>query len=420
MGVLLSGILIFHAGWYMLLPFLAILFTARRGLTPTEVGVVLATQSLSLLLGSLAGGALADRIGRRWTMLAGLALRTVGVGLLGLAPGLPSMLGSAGVAGFGGGLYAPAAKAAISMLATDENRTTAFSLRGIAANIGVSGGPLLGTLLMRGPMPVLFLAAAALHAALGVLTWWLLQADAPGVGAGAAAPAAHSWRTPLADGPFLAFSMVTMLAWALFTQLSIAMPLYASQVLRLGAMVGLLWTASSLTVILLQVPVTKILLARLQPMAAMAFGAILLGSGLGLVGFARSFAGLLGAVLVFVAGEMLLLPTSDTAVSLMAREGAVGSYFGVASFAWGLGEGLGNLTGGALMQYTLRSGRLALPWALYAGAGLAVGVLFFGLRRWTALQEQQPAAARKVPVYRPGHPVPDEAAVRLGQGEDEE
>lgn len=419
MWVLLAGILVFHAGWYMLLPFFAVLFTTRRGLSPAEVGLVLAVQSLSLLVGSLVGGMLADRLGRKATMVLGLGLRAAGVGLLGLVAGLPAFLGAAAVAGLGGGLYGPACKAAIAMLAEEGNRTTAFSMRSIAANMGTSGGPLLGALPVGGAIPVLFGAAAVLHVALGVVTWALLGEE------GALEKQARGGlRDMLQDLPFMAFSLVTVLAWALFAQLAISVPLYASRVLGLEAMIGLVWTVTSLTVIALQYALSRHVLARMHPMTAMAAGVALLGAGLGLVGFTRSFAGLVGAVLVFVVGEMFLLPTVDSTVSLMARGGAVGSYFGIASFAWGLGEGLGNLSGGALMGYGFQTGRLTLPWLTYAIASAGVGAMYLALRGWTAMRrslgEVKPAEVTRPQLFRPGYPAPDEGVVVGGRKDGEE
>jgi MFS family permease len=427
--VLLAGILAFHAGWYMLVPFFAILFTTRRGLSPAEVGLVLAAQSFLLLLGSLAGGALADRYGRRLTMVLGLVLRAVGLGMLGFAVTLPGALLAAATAGVGGGLYGPAAKAAIAVLAAEgPDRTTIFGWRGIAANIGTSTGPLLGSLLVRGSMPVLFGSSAAVHAGLGLVTWMLLPAEG---GTVESAEGKAPWRDLLRDVPYLAFSVITALSWALFSQLMLAVPLYASRVLGLEASIGLLWTVSSLVVIALQVPVSRYLLTRLSPAVAMAAGVALLGAGLGLVGLVPyvtaatgAFGGLLGAVLLFVVGEMLLMPTVDSTVSLMAPAAAVGSYFGVASLAWGLGEGVGSLAGGGLMQYALGSGRTGLPWVVYAGAGAGIAGLFLALGRWVGAaggaQGGAPtvspatAAPGKMQVYRPGHPVPDEDRLRLG------
>lgn len=418
--VLLAGMLLFHAGWYLLLPYFAVLFTARRGLSPAEAGLVLASQSLALLLGSLAGGIFADRLGRRRTMLGGLWLRAAAIGALGIpAPSfgyagpMTWYLLAAIAAGFGGGLYGPAAKAAIAMLTTETNRTTIFSYRGIAASVGVALGPALGALLIPGSMGLLFGASALLHAGMAILTAAL--PDQAGV---ERQVHGERFRDLITDFPFFLLSHLTGLAWMLFSQLAIALPLYASRVMGLEASIGLLFTVSSVVVIALQVPVTRYIIGYLQPMRAMAVGTVLLGAGLGLVGLARSYAGLVGAVLVFTMGQMLLLPSSDSAVALMARKGAVGAYFGLASLSWGLGEGIGVLAGGWLMGYALNNGLAgSLPWIAYAATGVIIGGLLWAASRWRALQEElRPATAGEmatIQVFRAGHPTPTEG-VRLG------
>lgn len=374
--LLLSGILLFHAGWYMLLPFIAILFTSRRGFSPAEVGLVLAAQSFTLLAGSLAGGFWADRKGRRPVMVVGLLLRAAGLFGLGLALTPATAALAAGVAGLGGGAYGPSAKAGIAAQAVEEIRPTAFAARGIAASIGTSLGPVAGGLFIRGPMIALFSLAAGLHLALAAATWLWYREER---GEEKAAPA--GWRTMLADGEYLLFSLVTVLAWALFAQLMLAVPLYARSALGLERSIGLLWTLSSLAVVICQFAVTRWAGRRLSLMGSMALGTLLLGAGLGLVPLSRSFYGLLGAVLIFVAGEMLVMPAADSAVSAMAEPGALGAYFGLATVAWGAGEGLGNLAGGALVQLAAHTGRTALPWLLYGALGLGLAGLYWALGR---------------------------------------
>lgn len=413
MQVLLGGILLFHAGWYLLLPFLALLFTSRRGLTPAQAGLLLATQSFTLLVGSLLGGWLADRIGRRMTMTVGLVARAVGLWGLGIFTGLPALLAAVGVAGLGGGVYGPAAKAGIAVIATEENRTVAFAARGIAANIGVSTGPMLGGLLVGGPMRLLFGVAAAIHLAMAGLIWALYREER----AAAAGPAVPWWAV-LTDRSYISFSVVTVLAWALFAQLAIAVPLYARDVLGLESSIGLLWTFTSLTVILTQFAVTRFSTRRMRPMSAMALGALLLGAGLGFVSLAASFIGLLLAVFVFIVGEMLLMPTADASVSAFARKESVGSYFGIATVAWGLGEGLGSLAGGGLMQYALATRLLWMPWALYALVGLLVSGLYLllgrGAQRTSLPGEEEEARAASIQLFRPGYPAPTEGLIHLG------
>ncbi len=407
MNTLLLGIFLFHAGWYLILPFFAILFTTRRGLSPAEAGLLLATQSFMLLAGSLVGGWLGDRLGLRTAMMAGLLARGTGLGLLGLVAGLPALLLAISIAGVGGGLYGPTAKAGIAALGVGAERTTAFAARGIAANVGTSLGPLLGGLLIRGSMPLLFGVSAALHFGLALVTLLFYREKHP-VDAAPKSP----WWSVLTDRAYVRFSLVTVLAWALFAQLAIAVPLYAKSVLGLESSIGLLWTATSLTVILFQLSVTRFATSRFRPMTSMALGALLLGGGLGLVSFVRGFPGLLLAVLLFILGEMLLMPTADAAVSQFADEGALASYFGIATLTWGLGEGLGNLSGGLLLQYSLANRLYWLPWAIYAAFGLATGGLYWLLGR--ASPNRQPAEATRIQIYRPGQPSAAEGRIEVG------
>lgn len=408
MRLLLASILVFHAGWYLLLPFFAVLFTTRRHLSPADAGMLLAAQAVLLLLGSIAGGILADRFGRKATMIAGLLLRAAGIAGLGVGIAFPTLLAAAGVAGFGGGLFAPAAKAAIAMLATEETRSSVFSWRGIAANVGTGVGPLLGAWLVGGAMPVLFGLSAALHGALAVALWVLLGRD--GV---EQRNDREGFLDTITDVPFVLFIQNTGWMWAVFAQLGIAVPLYASRVLGLQASIGLLFTISSLALIVLQVPVTRLLAARIHPMTAMALGAVLLGGGLGLVALSRSFIGLLGAMLVIVLGEMLVVPTSDSIVSAMARPEAIGAYFGMATLAWGLGEAFGAWLGGLGMEFSFRTGLLWLPWAVAAAAGGVIGAVFLVLRLVQPVRSETP---KPVLFDRPSA----QDGVRLGpQGEED-
>ncbi|TCP55524.1 putative MFS family arabinose efflux permease [Tumebacillus sp. BK434] len=387
--VLLGGILFTHLGSYMLLPFFAIILSTEKGLSLGATGLVLGAGSIAFLTGSLLGGFLSDRFGRRMTMVSGLLIR--GAGLLGFIWGasFSSLFLTNLVAGVGGGIYAPGAKAGIAALASQGTKTTAFSYRGVAANIGVTMGPLLGTYLHTKSSTLLFGGSAVVYFVLALSHLLLLERDCRGEDCPKVDR--QGIKQILTDRPFLYFSVVTIFVWALFTQFALSLPLRAAQI-DSARNIGLLFTASAVLVILLQGTVTRFFTKHLHPLGTMAIGILLIGTGLGSVALSTSFWHLVASAVVVTFGQMFVMPTSDAIVADLAKPEQIGSYFGVAAFVFGAGEALGNIAGGQLMELAVAIDYLALPWLLYGAVGLLLGGTYYLLRLW------QPLARPLAPV----------------------
>jgi MFS family permease len=381
--VLLSGVLFTHLGTYMLMPYLSIILSREKHLSLDQVGWVLGSGSLAYLIGSLIGGLIADRLGRKLTMVSGLLIRAGGVLLFLFMQDFTALLLTWFLAGIGGGLYMPPAKAGIAAFTTEETKTTAFSYRGIAANIGVTLGPLLGTMLLARSDAVLFFGAVAVYVGLAIAHFvWLRQDCRPGLDcADAARP---PFREILKDRPFLFFSAVTILVWALFTQFTLSLPLRAVQI-NAAKNIGLIWTITSILVIVLQGPTTRLFAGRLHPLHMMGLGMVIIGSALGSVAFSSSYWHLLGSAILFTLGEMLIMPISDAIVSDLARPEMLGTYFGVSAFVFGAGETIGNIGGGQLMEWASTTGALAVPWLTFAVLGVIIAALFWMLSLWQPL-----------------------------------
>ncbi len=101
----------------------------------------------ALAFGSLLliGGRIADRLGRRTTLLMGLVVFGVGSGLGGAAPDFAVLLIARVFQGVGGALLAPAALATMTVTFVDpKERATGFSVFGAIGAIGGAVGLLLG------------------------------------------------------------------------------------------------------------------------------------------------------------------------------------------------------------------------------------------------------------------------------------
>ncbi len=123
------------------------------GYSATAVGTVLAAQTAPVVLLTLAGGVVGDRLPRRRLMIAADLLRCASQGWLAvlLALGHPTLLALTGLAaccGIGNAFYAPAETGLIPQVAGDDRLKDANSLVGLSGSLSAILGPALGGLLV--------------------------------------------------------------------------------------------------------------------------------------------------------------------------------------------------------------------------------------------------------------------------------
>ncbi|MEB1807433.1 MAG: MFS transporter [Bacillaceae bacterium] len=389
--ILMIGVLLSHLGTYLVIPILPIMLRLEAGLTLIQVGTVLAAIAIAFQFGSILGGFLADRIGRRFIIGLGALIGAGGLIGFGLFTTYILLLLMAIIVGLGNGLNAPSTKAAIAALASKENQTTAFSLRGIAANIGTATAGLIIFFLITGSSQIIFWIAGIIYIVLTIKSWLLLPKNCgddpcPIIPAGA-------YREVFKNKPFIIFGTVSILIWALYAQLALALPLRAADILPDPKNVALIWTINSAIVIFLQGSVTNWIIQRLHPLTALGFGMIFIGFGVGSLYWSSAFIHLVVSGAIFVMGEMLILPTIDSTISQLSRAELIGLFFGLANVVAGLGEAGGNFIGGRLLEVGTTINYL--PWAVYAITGVFICFIVFMLKRSQPIQDALQKAAEK-------------------------
>ena len=115
--------------------------------TFTDVEWVVSAYVLSFAALLMAAGALADRLGRRRVLLAGLSVFTVASLLCGLAPDKGLLNAARAVQGVGAALQLSAALAVIGNGFRGHERARAFAFWGTVVGIAVALGPILGGLI---------------------------------------------------------------------------------------------------------------------------------------------------------------------------------------------------------------------------------------------------------------------------------
>lgn len=401
--ILFLGVLLTHLGTFLVIPILPIMLSEGIGLSFSTVGAVLATYAIAFQLGSMLGGFLADRLGRRTVISGGAFIAGIGFFCIGFFDTYVPVLLSVAIAGLGNGLNAPSTKAAIASIASKENQTTAFSFRGIAANIGTGVAGLIVFFLITGSPIIVYWIAGITYLIITVLSWIFIP---KGCGEEECKPVPlGAYKEVFSNKPFVVFGLVSILIWALYAQLALALPIRATDVLENPGHVALIWTIKSATVIFLQTVITKHIISKLHPLFALFIGLLFIGGGIGYLYFASSFLGLVISGTIFVLGEMLILPTIDSTISQLSKANLIGLFFGLANVIAGLGEALGKFFGGMLLDLGTNS---YIPWITFTIASFFIGGLVILLMRWKPMQEslvlasQQEDKPKEAPRVNPG------------------
>jgi MFS family permease len=371
--LLLSSFLI-PLGSFMVLPFMSVFLHERLGMGLGTVGVVLAVASLVQFSGGVVGGALADRIGLRRTMLWALVVRTAGfVGLLLALRWPPLAVGALVLTCCGAALYLPANKAYL-VHGVDEERRPAFLSAGNAAlNAGMALGPLIAGPFVLSAPGRLFLAVTALFVL--VTAGHARLPDAGGKDRPVPGRALPDRPAGVALLPFAA----NALAFYLYFHFQHFLAVYAVERAS-GAFYGMVLLLCFTLVVVVQ-PLTAGMIRRMPYALALAAGFAGLAAGLAVLAIGTRTALLAGGALITLGDIVLFLKNDLEALRRSTCSDAV--VFGRQRLAAGLGACASGVLGGQLYGLGERAGNTGWFWLLAAAQCLLLPPLLLTLRRRT-------------------------------------
>jgi MFS family permease len=364
------GALINRAGCFVV-PLVAIYLTGERGLRPTTAGLVIAAYGFGSLLSGPLGGTLADRVGRRPTMIFAFGWSATAMLLASLARS-PFTLGAAFLhLGVATDLYRPAAQAAIADVCSSEERPRAFGMMYWVVNLGFAIAAALGGTLSRYGFRWLFVADAATTLAYGAVIALFVPETRPL--AAAVAPrvtGATGLVTVLRDRTLLAFMFTQMLVTVQFIQSHGALPVALAQQGIGAAAYGAVIAVNGVLIFALQ-PVALGVVARMRRTSALALGAVLVGVGFGLNAPALGVAGAVCSVVVWTLGEMVGSPVVPAVLADLAPLHLRARYQGMGQVMFGLCALVGPPAG----LWVLEHGSPRLLWSVCCALGLLSGAL---------------------------------------------
>jgi predicted MFS family arabinose efflux permease len=324
LGISFAGSLAGSTVW----SFVGIWAIKKLGADQSALGVAYLISALIGVGAGYVGGHLSDHVGRRPLIFTGWIGQTAVV-LAFLAAG--SSAGAGLIVLCFGGLFFQVGNAADQALVADlvppERHEAAYAAVRVASNLGITFGPPLGgLLLLLGSWNALFIGAAVFSAVGFVLAVVFLPSR------GAYAPEALPTRGSLAvivrDRPFLLFLVSAMFAWLVYVAFETVLPISLVSTHGYSSSTwGFLVIVNPFLVTFFQLRLTE-RLAGVPAALKLAVGLPLMGLPFLLLPVNDALPVVLLILILFVIGEMLWVPTSQSVVAGLAPPDIRGAYMG--------------------------------------------------------------------------------------------
>jgi MFS family permease len=320
----------------------------RTGAGDAALGLALAAYAIPILVISIPTGRLADRLGRRPLLLAGLTLTGIGSLLIAYSSSLEALLAGRAVQGIGSTASWIAALALVSDLARPGRKGEAIGFALAANSFGAIGGPALGGIVGGGiSFEAPFLLVTAIAVSMLIAGTLVLPRGRPH--APAARPHGGMLRT-LGRREALVPGLVIISGASLLGMIDFAVPLDLDR--RLGtvaATIGLLFALAA-AMDAIGAPIAGSAGDRVgrRPVALVG-GLVIAASGI-LLATLPGLAGAAFALVVFGLGQSILfggaVPWLDDSFTVADR----GLAYGGLNLLYAVGYTAGPLLGGGLLD----------------------------------------------------------------------
>ena len=368
-------------GGFMLYPFFALYLTQKFNIGMSTVGILFAIFSLSGMVGSALGGALADRMGRKVVIIISLVLSSLSALGMGFAPTLEIFIAVVAIVGTLSSIGHPAHEAVVADLLPPDKRAEGYGIIRVIFNLAVIIAPPIAGLLIARSYLTLFIVDAAISLISATIVIFALPETKPQAHAHAKPESMKQtfagYGRVFKDTRFVAFIGVTVMMTLVYMNMNSTLGVFMRDQHGMPALsFGSLLSLNAVIVVLCQFWVAR-KLEKYKPMLMMAAGSLLYAVGFAMYGFVPTFALFAVAMIIITIGEMIVSPFQQSMVASFAPEDMRGRYMAVSGLTWSIAFTVGPYFAGLMLD----SSNPNLLWIICGVIGLMATLGFIVLNK---------------------------------------
>jgi MFS family permease len=355
--IIIATLFIDALGRTLLFPFFALYITEKFGVGMTQAGILLGISSLFGMIGSVIGGALADRFGRRKLILFGLVFSGLSSLLFGLAGAIGTLYVLIIIVGLLSSIANPAYDAVLADILPESKRQEGFGITRVAFNYAWIIGMAMGGLIASRSFLSLFIIDAVLSLLVAAILYRYLPETRPALRAEtkkrdeSLLTTLAGYRLVLRDAAYMGFTVAGMLSLIVYQQQYSSLPVFLRDVHAISSQnYGVMLSIAGLEVILFQIWISRII-RKYPPFLIMVFGTLFFIAGFTMIGLVKSVVMFIVAIIVITVGEMITFPTNRVIVSNFAPEDMRGRYMAIYDLGWAIPATLGPAAAGLILDH---------------------------------------------------------------------
>ncbi|MBL8165108.1 MAG: MFS transporter [Anaerolineae bacterium] len=365
--VLLAGFFINRVSAALIWPFLTLFIRQSTDAPLSSVTLLISLQAVAGLVATSVIGVLMDRFGRKPPMIISLLLGSAVLLAMTTADSLPEWAVLIALYGALNPVFFVGTYAMVADLVEPEERTKAYALQRMIANVAIAVGPALSGYFLAGTPALTYITTAAANVLLaGIGTLWIIETLPKHKRGQAEEASIGGYGELLRDRRFMSFIATFVLIEIAVALTFVLLPVYTNEQFAIPeGQYALLLTVNAGMVIVLQFGMTR-LTTGFRPLLVMAVGACFYAVGLTIFGLANQFPHFVLGMVVLTTGELMVAPTATGLAANMAPPAMRARYMGALSVCFTIGAGIGPVVGGIL------SDALTPAAIWYGGAGAAL------------------------------------------------
>ena len=366
-------------GFSISFTYLSLYLYQQRGISMTLVGLIFLISGIISGVFQVIGGIMADRFGLRRMFVIFQITETLMFALLAVLIGINAevwlIFFTSTLVSVAGGMTAPAIFAMVADAANKKRLNESYGLLAIGLNSGWAIGPIIGGFLLSHVSFGWVFGVGALVQSLSLIAAFYLPRG--GRDKTAELFSKNFLKLFLSDTKLIIFCLLCFLFFLEMANWGSTLSVFTVD--RIGfstEQYGLLLSVSAILIIIFQYPISR-RIAWLGSRKALFLGSVLYGVGFLSISWVKSFIPAVGSIVILVIGEMLFVPTANSAIGKMSKPGDIGKNMGILGLCATIGNSFGPLLGGFFLdRFPTRPfyvwGPVALPAFL-----AAVGFLFW-------------------------------------------